>query len=140
MRSPGVELRFTGSHAGFAQAFVRLRGALDEQRLAGAARYNTELVFEELVANIVSHGAADGRELDVRVTLETRAEVIILTFEDDGAPFDPRGRPDPAPARSLEEARVGGFGLMLVRHAARSLDYARTAEGRNRLTVSLARA
>jgi hypothetical protein len=53
--------------------------------------------------------------------------------------FDPRGRSDPAPARSLEEAKIGGFGLMLVRHAASSLDYLRTTERRNRLTVKLPR-
>ena len=139
-RGERLEIRFPGTHEGFAQAFVRLRGALDAERLDGAPRYNTELVFEELVANIVSHGAADGREVDVRFTLEPRPEAMILTFEDDGVPFDPRGRPDPAPPSSLEEAKVGGFGLMLVRRAASSLDYVRTADGHNRLTVSLSRA
>jgi serine/threonine-protein kinase RsbW len=140
LRGERLEIRFPGSHDGFAQAFARLRGALDAERLDGAPRYNAELVFEEIVANIVSHGAADGRELHVRFTLEPCPDSIILTFEDDGVPFDPRGHPDPSPARSLEEAKVGGFGLMLMRRAASSLDYVRTMEGRNRLTVKLARA
>lgn len=138
---PGrTEIRFPGNHDGFAQAFAQLRGALDAERLDAAARYNAELVFEEIVANIVGHGAVHGHEPDVRVTLELHPDAIVLTFDDDGMPFDPRGRPDPRPARSLEEAQVGGFGLMLVRRAASSLDYLRTAEGRNRLTVRLSRA
>lgn len=140
LRSERLEIRFPATHEGFAQAFARLRGALDVQRLDGAARYNTELVFEEIVANIVSHGAADGRRVDVHLTLEPRPDSMILTFEDDGVAFDPRGHPDPAPARSLEEARVGGFGLMLMRRAASALDYVRTLDGRNRLTVKLLRA
>jgi serine/threonine-protein kinase RsbW len=134
-----VEIRFPATHAAFAQAFVRMLAALDAHRLDEAARYNAELAFEEIVANIVGHGAPDGHELDVCVTLEVRPDAIILTFDDNGVAFDPRGRPDPVPAKSLEEAKVGGFGLMLVRHAASSLDYLRTAEGRNRLTVRLPR-
>jgi serine/threonine-protein kinase RsbW len=96
-------------------------------------------VFEEIVANIVGHGAPDGHALEVRFTLETHPDSIILSFDDNGVPFDPRGLRDPPPQKSLEEARIGGYGLMLVRHAASSLDYVCTAEGHNRLTVKLPR-
>jgi serine/threonine-protein kinase RsbW len=134
-----VEFRFAGTHEGFARAFERLRAALDAERLAEATRYDAELVFEEIVANIVGHGARNGREPDVRVTLDSRPDSIVLTFSDDGVPFDPRGLPDPVIAKSLAEAKIGGFGLMLVRHAASSLDYVRTADDRNRLTVVVPR-
>jgi anti-sigma regulatory factor (Ser/Thr protein kinase) len=96
-------------------------------------------VFEEIVANIVGHGAPDGHDLQVRFTLEAWPDSITLIFDDNGVAFDPRRRADPAPAKSLAEARVGGFGLMLVRRAASSLDYGRTDEGHNRLTVTLPR-
>ena len=118
---------------------MRARHALDAVRLDGATRYNAELVFEEVVANVVGHGAPDGHALEVRFTLEIRADSIILTFDDNGVPFDPRGRADPPPQKSLDEARIGGYGLMLVRHAASSLDYLRTPEGHNRLIVRLPR-
>lgn len=38
--------------------------------------YNIELVFEEIVANIVSRGAADCREVDVR-TMEGRKRLTV---------------------------------------------------------------
>ena len=140
MQTQRVEIRFPGTHAGFAEAFTRLLSALDAERLEAAARYHAELVFEEIVDNIVSHGAPDGRELDVRVTLDARPDSIILTFEDNGVPFDPRRRADPEPPKSLEEAKIGGFGLMLVRRAAGgSFDYLRTAAGRNQVTVAVPR-
>ena len=134
-----VEIRFTGSHEGFAHGFRRLRHALDREALNAGTRYKAELVFEEIVANIVGHGARNGREPDVRVTLEARPDSIVLVFDDDGVPFDPRGRPDPVKAKSLDEAKVGGFGLMLVRHATSSLEYLRTAEDRNQLTARVPR-
>jgi len=136
---PRVELHFAATHAGFEQAFAQLQRALDELPLHGAPRFHTELVFEEVVANIVSHGGEPGRVPDVRVRLEAGAEVLVLTFEDDGVAFDPRQRAAPAPLR-LDEERIGGFGLVLVRHAASALDYERTAAGRNRLRVTLRRA
>lgn len=138
MPAPRVEICFPGTHEDFEQAFERLRGALDAAGLSGETRFHAELVFEELVANIVNHGALPGRALDVRVTLEPRPDSLVLTFEDDGVAFDPRNRPAPAPLR-LDEDRIGGFGLLLVRHVARSLDYQRTATGRNRVTVTLPR-
>jgi len=137
--APRVEIRFRGTHEGFAHGFERLRHALDRETLNATTRYNAELVFEEIVANIVGHGARKGRQPDVCVTLEARPDSIVLIFDDDGVPFDPRGLPDPVKPKSLEEAKVGGFGLMLVRHAASSLEYLRTAEDRNRLTVRVPR-
>ncbi len=118
---------------------MQIRRALDAQPLADAARYNAELVFEEITANIIAHGAPDGRVLEVRVSLEESNDSIVLTFEDNGVPFDPRDRPDPPPQKSLDEARVGGYGLMLVRRAATAMNYVRTVEGRNRLIVQLPR-
>jgi serine/threonine-protein kinase RsbW len=138
MSPPRVELRFAGTHAGFEQASDELVAALEAQALDEAVRFDAELVFEEVVANIVNHGAVPGRTLDVRVTLEAGADSIVLTFDDDGVAFDPRNRPPPAPLR-LDEERIGGFGLVLMRHAARSIDYERTPAGRNHLTVILRR-
>jgi len=139
MHAHRADIHFPATSEGFAQGFERLLAALDAQRLDAALRYNTELVFEEIVDNIVSHGHVPDGELDVRVQLEIRADAIVLTFEDNGVAFDPRGCAEPPRQQSLETARIGGYGLMLVHRAASSLDYERTAGGRNRLTVTLLR-
>jgi anti-sigma regulatory factor (Ser/Thr protein kinase) len=72
------------------------------------------------------------------VSLEVAETSIVLTFEDDGVPFDPSCRIDPVPAKSLEDAALGGLGLMLVRRATTTLDYRRTADQHNRLVATLA--
>lgn len=132
-----VEIRFPGTLAGFESGFGQLRDALDRCHLDPGVRHDVELVFEEIVANIVRHGARDGGGVDVRVVLELDDQSIVLTFDDDGVPFDPRGRTDPQPAKSLAEARIGGLGLMLVRRVASSMEYQRTAEGRNLLVIKV---
>jgi serine/threonine-protein kinase RsbW len=139
MPAPRAEIRFSGNRGGFARAFAQLHEALDKERLGAGSRYNVELVFEEVVSNIINYGRRDGRESKVRVAFESRAAEVVLIFEDDGRPFDPTTHTPAPQARSLEEARVGGFGLMLVRKAASSLSYSRTEEGLNRLTVTVRR-
>jgi serine/threonine-protein kinase RsbW len=139
MCPPRVDIRFPATREGFARGFAALRRELDSEQLAAAPRYRAELVFEEIVANIVKHGTRSGSDLEVRVTVEARPEAIVLTFEDGGVPFDPSAHHEAPPPRSLDDEKVGGFGLMLVRRVTTSLDYLRTAEGRNRLTLRVAR-
>jgi anti-sigma regulatory factor (Ser/Thr protein kinase) len=133
---PAFAMRFPGTLEDFERAFTALRRALDPQPIGPATRYNVELVFEEIVANIVRYGATGGRRVEVLATLELGPDSISLTFEDDGIPFDPRPCVDAPPEARQGE---GGFGLMLVHRAASSLAYLRTPEGRNRLTVTLPR-
>jgi anti-sigma regulatory factor (Ser/Thr protein kinase) len=138
-----VDFRFPATPAGFEQGFAGLHAALEREELSARTRFDAELVFEEVVANIVRHGAgaADGaparRAVEVWVSFEAANGALVLTFEDDGAAFDPRTLPDPQPARSLEDASVGGRGLMLVRRAASRIDYTRLSEGRNQLKLTL---
>jgi anti-sigma regulatory factor (Ser/Thr protein kinase) len=130
-------LRFPATPAGLRQAADDVRRTLDASDLPARARYNLELVFDEIVANIIRHGGvAPAAEIEAEV--ELTAHEAILTFEDSGAPFDPRQHPEPAP-RDLDDTRVGGFGLMLVRKAAGHIDYQRTEQQRNRLTVRIPR-
>lgn len=141
MPAERAETRFPGTHAGFAAGFDWLRRCLDAEQLGAAPRYNVELVFEEIVANVVNYGAVPGQELQLHVTLQCLPATIVLTFEDNGVQFDPcQPRAAPVQPKSLDEARPGGFGLILVRHAARSLTYERTADGQNRVTATLERA
>lgn len=140
MHPPRVDIRFPATRDGLAQGFAALRRTLDSEPLGAASRYNAELVFEEIAANIVNHGVRGGRDFEVCVTVEARPEAIVLTFEDAGVPFDPSAQRETTPPRSLEDERIGGFGLMLVRRVTTSLDYLRTADGRNRLTLRVARA
>jgi serine/threonine-protein kinase RsbW len=135
-----IRLRFPGTLRGFEQGFEQLRGALDGEasKLGARRRYHLELVFEEIVGNIVRYGAPQGGELRVDVSIEIGADDIVIAVEDDGIPFDPCDRSGlTAPPASLAEAPDGGFGLRIVRHVASTMQYERTANQRNRLVVTL---
>lgn len=134
MAGPPRLLRFEATLAGVARAARTLRTLLDERGLTGRPRYSVELVFEEIASNIVLHGAPVSA---VTTEVALGADEVVLTFDDDGVPFDPRATPDPTFPTRLADARPGGLGIMLVRRRACRMDYERTADHRNRLTVAI---
>jgi anti-sigma regulatory factor (Ser/Thr protein kinase) len=59
---------------------------------------------------------------------------LILTFTDDGLPFNPLTLPEPRIHVPIEERGIGGLGIHLLRKIADDLHYSRT-DGKNRLTL-----
>ena len=93
------------------------------------------LVVEELVLNVRDHGEVAGRRFDVAIHCSDSR--VRLDFQDDGVPFDPfLEAPAPDLCSGLDERRMGGLGVHLVRSLADSVEYCYEA-GRNRLSVAL---
>jgi anti-sigma regulatory factor (Ser/Thr protein kinase) len=61
---------------------------------------------------------------------------MILTFKDDGAPFNPLKVQDPDITATLEERMPGGLGLLMVKKMASDLSYA-YEDGYNVLAVTI---
>src|SRR5687768_11895425 len=102
------------------------------------ARYNAEVVFEEVVMNIVRYGWDGAAPPDVEVEVEIGPERIVFVFTDDGIAFDPCDYPEPEFFSSVMSAKLGGLGISLVRKASTGMTYERTPKGENRLTVTIA--
>ncbi|WP_341676913.1 ATP-binding protein [Niveibacterium sp. SC-1] len=107
--------------------------------LGEGALYKVELVLEETLVNAIRHAFTDGAVHCIDLTVTVDADTVALRFEDDGIAFDPRLATEPVRPASIADASPGGLGLMLVRRAAKFIDHARS-EGRNRLTIGIARA
>ena len=112
---------------------------LQSHKIDSETENRARLVFDEIVTNVIRHAYDDADTHVIHVRVRLGARNLTLSFDDDGRPFDPRTAPALTPAASLAQASVGGRGLMLVRAAASSIDYERTSEGRNSLTVTLSR-
>jgi serine/threonine-protein kinase RsbW len=130
--------RFPATMSAFEDASVTLRRVFDDCGVHGASRYRAELVFEEIVSNVIRHGHGDGRAHHIDVAFECTDEELVLTFEDDGPAFDPRQHPDPVRPISIEDTPIGGLGIFLVRKSAARLYYERTPDQKNRLIVAIA--
>lgn len=131
-------LQFDSNKAGFEGGQRALHEFLEAEGVSDRGLYQTELAFEELVTNVIRHGFGDGdagaHPIDVSVCV--RGGDIVLTVEDDGPPFNPLEAPRPPAPTSIEDARIGGLGLPLVRFAAKRIEYERIAE-RNRVILGI---
>ena len=126
-------LRFPGTTAGLDDAVKALRAILDARPLTPRRRHDVELVFEEVASNIVNYGKPTG---DVEAAIGFGGETV-LTFTDDGVSFDPRQQPPPPAAARRQDLRIGGLGLVIVRDICTRIDYVRTPDDRNRLTLHI---
>jgi len=102
--------------------------------LPAETHYRLDLGLAEAVTNVISYAFPDGAEHLIRLRLQTNGEGVSLEVEDDGLPFDPLQREEPALPQTLEEAPIGGLGIHLIRSMLDECHYQRKAD-RNLLTM-----
>ena len=106
--------------------FCTAHGAADD------ARHDLHVALDEIVNNVVRHAAPRHPAIDVRLAVvETNVEVTVV---DDGEAFDLREAPVPDVTLPIEERRVGGLGIFLVRQLMDAVEYRREG-GQNVLTL-----
>jgi serine/threonine-protein kinase RsbW len=94
-----------------------------------------ELALEEVFMNVVMHGSPAGPTPRVEVSLALCDGCLTLMVEDEGPSFDPLSLAAPDVAASLEERRVGGLGVHLVRQMMDAVRYQRLG-ARNQLSMT----
>jgi anti-sigma regulatory factor (Ser/Thr protein kinase) len=139
--APSLLIPVTGDIDGLEIARLQARqflenNGVDEHTVAGV-----ELVVEEAVTNTIRYGYAGApadaeRLIELDVQVEPR-EVHVLIV-DDGQAFDPMDADALLLPETLDDAQVGGLGLLMIRNTASSMAYERR-DGVNRFLVTVAR-
>ena len=96
--------------------------------------YSLKVVADEIYSNIVHYSEAKAAEILFR----NDAEKILLVFEDDGNPYNPLEAEEPDITAGIEDRKIGGLGLFMVKKMAESVVYEYTA-GKNQMTVILSK-
>ena len=107
----------------------------DANNLPAPKVFAINLELDELITNTVTHGSFEAG-IDPRIDIHLRVEsdILILTMEDNGKPFDPTFDTEPNTTSPLESREVGGLGLHLVKSFADRVSY-EFVEGKNRSTL-----
>ncbi len=96
--------------------------------------FEINLALDELFTNIISYGFADDDEHKIKVTLTPQNKTLCLCIEDDGVPFNPVEAQEPALECSVEDCKIGGLGIHLIRNLMDEICYERCGE-KNVLTL-----
>lgn len=106
----------------------------EELGIARRSLFEINLALDELFTNIISYGFADQSEHTIRVRISSENNLLTLVLEDDGIPFNPVGSPPAELPCTLEECKVGGLGIHLVRNLMDEVAYSRSGD-KNVLTL-----
>jgi len=116
----------------------RVNSAVDEfaerQSLSPRLVFELQLALEEALVNTISHGYADSEEHEIIVRMSVEQDNVSVTIEDDARPFNPLQVPEPDFEQTIEQKRVGGLGIHLIRNLFQQLQYSRE-HGKNILVM-----
>ena len=91
--------------------------------------------IDELLNNIISYAFRDESEHRITIDMELSGERLTVVIADDGVPFDPLSVETPDTETSLQDRKIGGLGVALVRSVVDSVTYQRQI-GKNVMTLT----
>ena len=91
------------------------------------------ICLDELLTNIVSYGFKDDLEHRIKFTFNADSNLLIISIEDDGIPFNPLEK-DPEIPVDVDNAKIGGLGIHIVRKLMDNFRYKRE-RGKNKMTL-----
>ena len=91
------------------------------------------IVFDEIYANIVNYSKAT--LANISYSIENGK--LILTFSDNGIPYNPLKAAEPDTTLSAEEREIGGLGIFMVKKMTESMEY-EYVDDKNILTLVIA--
>lgn len=99
------------------------------------ARMQINIAIDELFGNI-AHYAYHPKIGDATVRVEVIQEPlsVVITFIDQGVPFDPLKKEDPDTGLSAEERDIGGLGIFMVKKSMDEISYV-YKDGKNILSI-----
>ena len=99
---------------------------------------SVNLAIEEALVNSVLYAYPKGTKGEVELTAEWEEEPkeLVFTLKDQGIPFNPLEAKEADTTLGLEERPIGGLGIFLVRTLMSEVDYQRTLDGYNVLTMT----
>ena len=96
--------------------------------------FEINLALDELFTNIISYGFKDEKEHIIKVTLTPQNDELCLRIEDDGKPFNPIDFETPDVSCSVEECKIGGLGIHIMKKLMDEICYERCGH-KNMLTL-----
>lgn len=106
---------------------------LEEKGLDRKSIIKVITACEEIIVNVMNYAYSDS-EGDLEITFDEGDDFIIITFIDNGTPFNPFDRPDVDVSLSLDEREVGGLGILMVKNMMDDVHY-EYKDKQNRLTI-----
>ena len=99
------------------------------------AQMQIDIAIDELFGNIAHYAYnPEVGDATVRVEVVENPLSVIITFIDNGVPYDPLKKDDPDTTLSAEERAIGGLGIFMVKKTMDDITY-EYKDGQNILKI-----
>ena len=83
-----------------------------------------DVAVDELFANIAHYAYnPETGYATVKVEVVEDPLSVEITFVDNGKPYDPLAKADPDTTQSIEDRKIGGMGILIVKKSMDAVDY-----------------
>ena len=108
---------------------------LEERGCAVQVQMQIDVAVEELFVNIAQYAYAPGIGVaTIRLEIQEDPFVVVITFIDNGIPYNPLAKEDPDITLSAEERQIGGLGIYMVKKSMDDMSY-EYKDGQNILQI-----
>ncbi|MBE6924637.1 MAG: ATP-binding protein [Ruminococcaceae bacterium] len=112
-----------------------VNGELEALDCPMKAQMQIDVAIDELFGNIAQYAYhPEIGNATVRVEVTENPLAVVITFMDNGVPYDPLAKEDPNVTLSAEDRVAGGLGIYLVKKTMDELSYT-YENGQNILTI-----
>jgi anti-sigma regulatory factor (Ser/Thr protein kinase) len=131
----GEHLELRSRLSDLAQLFPWIERLASQHAIPANTQFAINLCLEEVLSNIIRHGYSGKPDHSIAVRFtKPRDDYFVFIVEDEAPPFNPVNSPELPAVSSLDEIRVGGQGIRLLRRFANALEYQSMPTG-NRLSI-----
>jgi anti-sigma regulatory factor (Ser/Thr protein kinase) len=117
-----LKINLTKNISDLTMLVTKLEKFFEEYNISSISMPMT-LILEELYTNTITHGASDGRDIFIEVNLGIDKNELVMTYKDNGIPFNVLELPGPDLTASIENREVGGLGVHYVKTLTDSVEY-----------------
>jgi len=100
----------------------------EENSISTSIRRKLNLVFDELLNNVISYAYKDQTSHEIFIFIELAGRRMQVSVIDDGIPFNPFAVDSPDTTLGLDDRKVGGLGIHLVRKLMDKTNYQRRVD------------
>ena len=111
-----------------------INGFLEKKDMNSKIISQIDIAVDEICSNIFNYAYKD-KKGQVLVEISYKDNAITIRFVDTGVKFNPLEKEDPDVNLSLQERKVGGLGIYLVKQLMDDVKYEYSLKNENILTV-----
>ncbi|MFA4877829.1 MAG: ATP-binding protein [Methanoregula sp.] len=101
---------------------IALEGVMKNHSFVEEEILDTQLAVEEAITNVIVHGYED-RDGEIMIGCRATKGIVEIQIEDTAPPFDPLSLPEPDLTGSVDDRKIGGLGIFLIRQVMDSIVY-----------------